>query len=131
MISDADGDTLTVVNISNVSTGTAIITSTASAIQVTPATDSTIPISLTYMVSNDGKGQTSTATIKIGIVGGYNYTEPNFSIEMIRISSGTFMMGSPDTETDRSTTETQHQVTISNDFYLGKYEVTQKGNGRP
>ena len=35
------------------------------------------------------------------------------------------MMGSPDTETDRSSGETQHEVTITKDFYLGKYEAHQ------
>jgi len=45
---------------------------------------------------------------------------------MVRISAGTFTMGSPDSESGRSTDEgPQHQVTISEDFYLGKYEVTQ------
>ncbi len=38
---------------------------------------------------------------------------------------GTFMMGSPDSEAGRFTNETQHQVTISQGFWLGKYEVTQ------
>ena len=35
-------------------------------------------------------------------------------------------MGSPESETDRESNEnSQHQVTIANPFYLGKYEVTQ------
>lgn len=34
-------------------------------------------------------------------------------------------MGSPDTETDRNENELQHEVTISRDYYLGAYEVTQ------
>ena len=47
-------------------------------------------------------------------------------IEMVLIKAGTFMMGSSDTETDRDSSEgPQHQVTITKDFYLGKYEVTQ------
>ena len=57
---------------------------------------------------------------------GSTWTDPNFSIEMVKISSGTFTMGSPNTETGHNTNEgPQHQVTISKDFYLGKYEVTQ------
>ena len=36
------------------------------------------------------------------------------------------MMGSPADEAERSPNETQHEVTISRAFYLGKYEVTQE-----
>lgn len=43
----------------------------------------------------------------------------------VRISGGTFQMGSPDTEAWRSEDETVHPVTVS-DFYMGVYEVTQK-----
>lgn len=47
-------------------------------------------------------------------------------IEMIWIEPGTFMMGSPDSELGRSSSESpQHRVTISSGFYLGKYEITQ------
>ena len=35
------------------------------------------------------------------------------------------MMGSPSTEKDRASDEQQHQVTLTQDFYIGKYEVTQ------
>jgi formylglycine-generating enzyme required for sulfatase activity len=42
----------------------------------------------------------------------------------IRINGGTFMMGSPQNETRRSSNEFQRQVTVSS-FYMGKYEVTQ------
>lgn len=45
---------------------------------------------------------------------------------MVLIPAGTFMMGSPDSEKDRSSDEgPQHRVTISQPFYLGKYPVTQ------
>ncbi len=43
-----------------------------------------------------------------------------------RIPKGTFIMGSPDTEVGRYSTETQHQVTLTEDFYIGVFEVTQK-----
>lgn len=42
----------------------------------------------------------------------------------IRITGGTFKMGSPETESWRSADETQHTVTVS-DFYMSPYEVTQ------
>jgi len=41
------------------------------------------------------------------------------------IHAGTFTMGSPADESDRLSDETQHQVTISKDFYIGKYPVSQ------
>ena len=45
---------------------------------------------------------------------------------MIRISSGSFMMGSADTETDRSVSEgPQHLVKLTRNYYMSKYEVTQ------
>ena len=44
---------------------------------------------------------------------------------LILIKGGTFEMGSPESEAQRGEDETQHTVTVS-DFYIGKYEVTQK-----
>jgi sulfatase modifying factor 1 len=41
------------------------------------------------------------------------------------IPAGTFMMGSPVTEKDRESNETQHEVTISKAFYMQTTEVTQ------
>jgi len=47
-------------------------------------------------------------------------------LEMVRIPAGKFTMGSPTNEQDRWDNEgPTHEVTISRDFYLGKYEVTQ------
>lgn len=49
------------------------------------------------------------------------------AIEMVKIKAGTFKMGSPDIETARCTLEgPQHEVTITGDYYLGRYEVTQE-----
>jgi len=50
----------------------------------------------------------------------------NVFVEMIWIEPGIFIMGSPESEADRSNNETQHTITITNGFYIGKYEVTQK-----
>jgi formylglycine-generating enzyme required for sulfatase activity len=45
---------------------------------------------------------------------------------MVWIPPGTFVMGSPASETERDVTnETQHTVTISRGFWMGKYLVTQ------
>lgn len=49
----------------------------------------------------------------------------NELIEMVEIPSGEFMMGSPDTESQRGSDESpQHRVTVSS-FWMGKYPVTQ------
>ena len=48
------------------------------------------------------------------------------SLNLVLIPSGKFMMGSPETEKDRSSDEgPQREVTISKAFYLGVTEVTQ------
>jgi len=46
-------------------------------------------------------------------------------IDMVSISSGTFIMGSPSTESGSSDERPQHSVTLSG-FYMGKYQVTQE-----
>ena len=50
----------------------------------------------------------------------------SFGMEFVLIPAGTFMMGSPTSETGRSDDEVQHEVRISQAFYMGKYEVTQR-----
>ena len=45
---------------------------------------------------------------------------------MVKCPAGTFLMGSPETELGRSKSETQHKVTLSKDYYIAKYLVTQK-----
>ncbi|GBU28599.1 serine/threonine protein kinase [Treponema sp. R8-4-B8] len=47
-------------------------------------------------------------------------------IEMVSIPAGTFMMGSPTNEPGRYSDETQHSVTLTKSFSMGKYEVTQE-----
>lgn len=50
------------------------------------------------------------------------------SIKLVLIPAGTFRMGSPETEFERSECEqleNRHRVKISRPFYLGKYPVTQ------
>jgi formylglycine-generating enzyme required for sulfatase activity len=47
-------------------------------------------------------------------------------MEFVRIPKGKFTMGSPEGEKDRDDDEARHEVEITRDFYLGKYEVTQE-----
>jgi len=42
------------------------------------------------------------------------------------IPAGTFTMGSPSTELGQQDNEAPHQVTLTNPFYMGIFEVTQK-----
>jgi len=46
------------------------------------------------------------------------------TMKLVLIPAGKFMMGSPETEKDRDKDETQHEVTISNPFYMGITHVT-------
>jgi formylglycine-generating enzyme required for sulfatase activity len=58
--------------------------------------------------------EASTNEITIDLGGG-------MKLEMVRIPAGTFQMGSNDYDCEKPV----HSVTISKDFYIGKYEVTQ------
>ena len=46
-------------------------------------------------------------------------------MEFVYIPPGTFMMGSPLTETDRSEDEILHKVTLTRGFWMQTTEVTQ------
>ncbi len=46
-------------------------------------------------------------------------------MEFVLVPPGEFQMGSPPTEVGRDEDETGHSVTITQPYYLGKYEVTQ------
>ena len=47
-------------------------------------------------------------------------------LELRRIESGTFIMGSPEDEKGHGDSETQHKVMLSKAFYIGVFEVTQR-----
>jgi formylglycine-generating enzyme required for sulfatase activity len=77
------------------------------------------------VVSNDFGSVTSTPTA-LQVDGTPSaHTVASISMEMIFCPPGTFTMGSPSSESGRGGDETQHQVTLTNGFYLSKYEVTQ------
>jgi formylglycine-generating enzyme required for sulfatase activity len=61
----------------------------------------------------------------------YAYAQTNYTltvnfIDMVHIPAGTFTMGSPTSEPNRNSDETQHSVTLTKSFYMGKYQVTQE-----
>jgi formylglycine-generating enzyme required for sulfatase activity len=63
---------------------------------------------------------------EIAKASGMKLTKTNSSgMKFVYISPGTFMMGSPANEKDRDNDEKQHQVTLSQGYYLQSTEVTQ------
>ena len=55
----------------------------------------------------------------------FNLTD-DIKLELVWICAGTFMMGSPEDESGRKNNEKLHKVTLSKDFWIGKYSVTQE-----
>jgi formylglycine-generating enzyme required for sulfatase activity len=79
----------------------------------------------TLVVSNDFGSVTSSPT-SLQVDGTpTNHTVASIGMQMIFCPPGTFTMGSPSSEAGRDGDETQHSVTLTNGFYLGKYELTQ------
>ena len=46
-------------------------------------------------------------------------------MEMVYVEPGTFTMGSPESEEGRREDEKQHRVTLTEDYWIGRYPVTQ------
>ena len=59
--------------------------------------------------------------------GNLSFTLPGgIPLELIHIPNGTFMMGSPSSEPGHYDNEIQHRVTLTKDFWLGKFLLTQE-----
>ena len=58
--------------------------------------------------------------------GGWTDEYKTTKMVLRRIEAGTFTMGSPEDEYGRDDEEVQHQVTLTKDYYIGVFEVTQK-----
>lgn len=56
------------------------------------------------------------------------WTDPYKTTKLVlrRITSGSFKAGSPADELGRKDNETRHQVTLTRDFFIGVFEITQK-----
>jgi len=51
---------------------------------------------------------------------------PSVPDGFVLVKAGSFTMGSPSSEANRDSDETQHTVRITKDFYISKHEVTQE-----
>jgi formylglycine-generating enzyme required for sulfatase activity len=82
---------------------------------------------LTYSVSDGASNEVNaTRTVHVGQASTHTADlNASVQLQMLWVEPGTFTMGSPTTEAGRSTNETEHNVTLTKGFYLGKYEVTQ------
>jgi formylglycine-generating enzyme required for sulfatase activity len=49
----------------------------------------------------------------------------SLGMHLLPVEPGTFFMGSPETEEERSDDEVRHEVKLTQRFWLGQYEVTQ------
>lgn len=62
--------------------------------------------------------------------GSFVFAEGSFvnkiGIKLVKISSGSFLMGSPSSEPGRKWDEKQHRVTLTRGFYISSTEVTQE-----
>ena len=68
------------------------------------------------MVGSSTSGSVITIPVKDGI-----------SIEMVKVEAGSFDMGAtPEMENPSDWEKPVHRVTLTNNYYIGKYEVTQK-----
>jgi formylglycine-generating enzyme required for sulfatase activity len=105
-VSPADADNKNV----TWSSGNSAVVTVSSSGAVTPVKSGTATITAT---TADGE---KTAQCEVTV----------YPADMARINAGTFTMGSPETEANRQTNETQHSVTLTKGFYMGKYQVTQE-----
>ena len=78
--------------------------------------------------SPGGSGMTVLGRVVREITGDFNAERvepPEFEIEMVLIPRGTFVMGSPNNEPERTDAEgPQHQVSVQ-PFFMGRYPITQ------
>jgi formylglycine-generating enzyme required for sulfatase activity len=58
--------------------------------------------------------------------GGWTDEYKTTKLVLRRIPAGTFTMGSPANELGRDADEAEHTVTLTKDYYVGVFEVTQK-----
>ena len=60
-----------------------------------------------------------------GVTNSEEYATTKLVLRKIPAAGQTFTMGSPESENGHNANETQHNVTLTKDFYIGVFEVTQ------
>ena len=75
------------------------------------------------VVSGSGQGATGSGSRQSRVAG--SLSQGPFGMEFVWIPAGRFVMGSPEDEEGRQPNERQHEVRISEGYWMGKYEVTQ------
>jgi formylglycine-generating enzyme required for sulfatase activity/N-acetylneuraminic acid mutarotase len=77
----------------------------------------------------DALSATATQSLTLTVLTVLGFCSPPNGVtpvtNMVWIPCGTFVMGSPTSEAERGSDETQHTVTLTKGFYMGKYAVTQ------
>ncbi|HQL86964.1 MAG: Serine/threonine-protein kinase pkn1 [Lentisphaerae bacterium ADurb.Bin082] len=83
-----------------------------------------------YLVIDLSGGPTATSyplsTLSAPPASGWTDVYKTTKLVLRKISAGTFYMGSPANELGREEDETRHLVTLTKDYYIGVFEVTQK-----
>jgi formylglycine-generating enzyme required for sulfatase activity/TolB-like protein len=105
----------------NVTGASVLLNSLSGAVDVSGMTSGTNYYFWVSSVDKNGRESEKSAVVSVRTLAPPATAPAN----MVRIQGGTFTMGSPTTEVDRGSSETQHQVTVGS-FYMGKYEVTQR-----
>ncbi len=84
----------------------------------------------TYLVVDLSAGvqATSYPVSYLNAVPASGWTDEHKTSKLVlrKIPAGSFLMGSPESETGRDKDEVPHQVTFSKDYYLGVFEITQR-----
>ncbi len=81
------------------------------------------PITGNYLMINLQDGSYTTSNTAPALT---DNTYRTTKLLLRRVSAGTFTMGSPTKEAGRKDDETQHRVTLTKDFYIGVFEMTQQ-----
>ena len=136
---DANGTTVTlVVEASTTNTsvtmtlelndgGTSIVSLPTSPITLTQAADDNTQRTAQFKLTAVSAGNTTLTIVVSDSFGNKDEVQVRVAvIPMVMVSAGSFMMGSPADEVGRYNPEgPQHQVTISQPFAVGTYEVTR------